>query len=78
MEQQNQDKYKNSGIYKFVCLACDTWYVGQTGRRLSARCNELIRYIRTNNPKLAYAMHVLNNGRDYGPVNTMDFLQSCE
>lgn len=42
-------------LHKLVCLACYTWYVGQTGRCLWARFNEHIRYILTNNLKSAYA-----------------------
>jgi len=56
-----------------ICgLTCNTWqmtYVGQTSRNLNIRYKEHIPYIRTNNPKSAYALHILQNRHEYGPLN---------
>ena len=61
-------------IYKIQCNTCKKAYVGQTGRSLT-RHREHIRYIKTNNPLSAYAMHILNNRHEYGmPEHT---LQPC-
>ena len=54
-------------------------YVGQTGRSLTTRHREHIRYIKTNNPLSAYAMHILNNRHEYGkPEHTLQLLQPCQ
>ena len=51
-------------------------YVGQTGHSLNIRFQEHIRYIRYNNPQLAYALHILQNQHEYGPMNsTMTLLK---
>jgi hypothetical protein len=48
-------------------------YIGQTKRSLKLRYQEHIRYI---NPQSAYALHILNNGHEYGPMhNTMKLLK---
>ena len=39
------------------------------GKCLRAHFNKYIRYIRTKTPQSAYAMHILNNGHEYGPIN---------
>jgi hypothetical protein len=37
---------------------------------------EHIRYIKNNKPQSAYAMHILNNRHEYGPMqNTMNLLK---
>jgi hypothetical protein len=39
------------------------------------RYQEHIRYIENNNPQSAYAMHILNNRHEYGPMhNTLELL----
>ena len=45
------------GIYQLNCNTCNGMYVGQSGRAINVRYKEHIRYIRTNNPKSAYATH---------------------
>jgi len=57
------------GIYQLTCNACNLSYVGQTSRSLSIRYKEHIRYIRSNNPQSAYALYILQNRHEYGPVN---------
>jgi hypothetical protein len=54
-------------------------YVGQSGRAINVRYKEHIRYIRTNNPKSAYATHILDNRHKYGTEeNTLQLLQACQ
>jgi len=37
-----------------------------------------VRYIRTNNPQSAYALHILQNRHEYGPiVDTLQLLKTC-
>ena len=51
-------------------------YVGQTSWNLKIRYKEHIRYIRSNNPQSAYALHILQNRHEYGPMNeTMRLLK---
>jgi hypothetical protein len=52
------DNTNPSGIYE---IKCNMAYVGQSGRPITTRHREHTRYIRTNNPNSAYAMHILNN-----------------
>jgi hypothetical protein len=44
-------------------------YIGQSGRPITTRHRENARYIRTNDPNSAYAMHILNNKQEYGTAN---------
>jgi hypothetical protein len=38
-----------------------------------------IRYIRNNDPKSAYALHILNNNNEYGPIQgTMTLIKGAE
>ena len=49
-----------------------TSYVGQTGRSIEIRLRERIRYIKTNNPVSAYALHILDHRHEYGsPEHTV-------
>ena len=67
-----------SGIYKLKCNTCNKIYVGQSGRDIDTRYKEHIRYIRTNNLQSAYATHILQNRREYGPKNdTLQLLKAC-
>jgi hypothetical protein len=70
--------YSNSGIYSLKCSTCNRFYIGQTGREIETRFKEHHRYIRTNNPKSAYAMHILNNDHQYGPIeDTLQLIIPC-
>ena len=52
--------------------------MGQTGRSINIRHKEHIRYIKTNNPHSAYALHILNNRHEYGPLDeTMQMIKTC-
>ena len=65
---QEEDK---SGIYEL-----NMSYIGQLNRSLKQRYQEHIRYIEHNEPQLAYALHILNNKHEYGPINnTMTLLK---
>ena len=67
---------ESSGIYALTCKTCQQTYVGQTSRNLKIRYKEHIRYIRSNNPQSAYALHILQNRHEYGPLNeTMHLLK---
>jgi len=48
--------------------------VGQTGRDLKTHCKEVSMYIKTNNPKSAYVLHILNNRHKYGAMLTTSLL----
>lgn len=47
-------------LYKLICHTCKLVHGGQTGRNIKTHFNEHCRYIQTNNPKSAYALHILN------------------
>jgi hypothetical protein len=48
------------------------------GSNLKARYLEHCRYIKTNDPKSAYALHVLNNKHEFGHIiSTMTLIKSC-
>jgi trans-aconitate methyltransferase len=52
---------------------------GAVGRCKHIRYKEHVRYIRTNNPKSAYAAHILNNRHEYGTAQeTLQLLQNCQ
>jgi len=59
-------------------LPCSNSYVGQTCRSLGLRHKEHTRYIKTNNPVSAYALHILNNKHEYGNIKeTIELLKPC-
>lgn len=75
----NNDCCTNSGIYSLQCKTCHKHYIGQTGRSLKAGFLEHQRYIKYNDPKSAYALHILKNRHEYGPIdNTMELIKSCK
>jgi hypothetical protein len=59
-----------SGIYALTCNTCQQIYVGQTSRSLKLWFQEHTRYIRKNSPQSAYALHILENQHEYGPIST--------
>ena len=61
--------YVRPGIYSRSCLTCNKEYVGQTSDSLELHYKEHIRYIKYNNPQSAYALHILNNRHEYGPID---------
>jgi hypothetical protein len=50
------------------CNMFNKAYIGQTGRAISVRHKEHLRYIRNNNPVSAYAIHILHNRHKFGPA----------
>jgi len=79
--QQLAEKTQNknpSGIYEVKCKTCNKKYVGQSGRPITTRHKEHIRYIRSNNTTSAYATHILNNRHEYGTAeNTLKLMHPC-
>jgi hypothetical protein len=76
---QQAEQYDSDGIYGIKYNTCNQWYIGQTGRNLNARHKEHIRFIRQNQTISAYAMHILNNNHEYGPITeTMRLLKHCK
>jgi hypothetical protein len=65
--EQSHDHDK-SGKYQLTCNTCKLSYVGQTSRNLRQRHKEHTSYIRKNNPTSAYALHILQNRHEYGPL----------
>jgi hypothetical protein len=57
-------------------LKCDQVYVGQTGRNFKTRYKEHTNDIRLNKDKSKYAVHILQEIHDYGPIDkTMEILK---
>jgi hypothetical protein len=52
-------------------VTCKLTYVGQTSRSLKQRCQEHKIFIKQNDPELAYAVHILYNNHEYGPITVM-------
>jgi len=68
---KNKQYYRwcmNSGIYELTCDTCNRSYVGQTSRTWKQRYQEHLKYIKQNDPQSTYALHVLNNSREFGPI----------
>ena len=77
--QNPTSAYEKSGVYKLTCKTCKKAYVGQTSRNLRARHQEHTRYIKNNDPRSAYALHILNNKHEYGTMEeTMTLLRSID
>ena len=52
--------------------------MGQSGRPITTRHKEHIRYIRSNNTTSVYATHILNNRHEYGTAeNTLKLIHPC-
>ena len=62
--------YNRSGVYALSCNTCNLKYIAQTSQSLKFRYQEHIRYIRNNDPRSAYALHILQNRHEYGPMNS--------
>ena len=69
--KQNTHKpdHEKSGIYQLKCNTCKLNYIGQTSRNLRQRHKEHTSYIKKNNHTSAYALHILQNRHEYGPLN---------
>ena len=74
--QAQTSQHEKSGIYKITCKTCHKSYVGQTNWNLNLRYREHVRYIKSNDPRSAYALHILNCRHEYGNINkTMTLLK---
>jgi hypothetical protein len=66
----------NSEIYEVTCVTSKLSYAGQTSHSLKQRYQEHMRYIQQNSLQSLYALHILNNKYEYGPINnTVSFLK---
>jgi hypothetical protein len=72
-------EHEKSGVYKLTCKTCQHSYIGQTNRNLKSRFHEHTRYIRNNDPRSAYALHILDCRHEYGDINdTMELLKHID
>jgi hypothetical protein len=75
---QKSNNTNTSGIYQLKCNTCKHSYIGQSGRPITTRYKEHLRYIKNNNPTSAYATHILNNRHEFGPTEeTLKLLKPC-
>jgi hypothetical protein len=59
-----------SYFWAMVCeCGPDLAYVGQTSRDLRSRFREHIRYMKNDNARSTYALHILNCRHEYGNIN---------
>jgi hypothetical protein len=53
-------------------------YIGQSGRPITTRHREHLRYMRNKNPTSSYAMYILDNRHEFGPAEeTLKLLKPC-
>jgi hypothetical protein len=71
---KHREHKKKCGIYRLTCNNCKISYVGQTSHGFKKRLKEHSRYIKQNDPKSVYALRILNNNHEYGPIKTNMFL----
>ena len=75
---KQQITYRNIKFVKFTNSLCNPFklpYNEQTNWNLKHRYQEHIRYIKQNDPKSVYALHILNNNHECGRINiTMNLL----
>jgi hypothetical protein len=75
-KQTHTPDHEKSDVYGIKCNTCHKKYVGQTSRNLKSRYQEHIRYIKNNDPRSAYSIHILNNRHEYGNIkDTMTLLK---
>jgi hypothetical protein len=65
------DECANSGIHELRYATYKCSYVGQTSLNLKHTHQEHLRYIKHNDPQLAYSSYILNNVREYGRVDNI-------
>ena len=82
IRQQISDKQtinNPSGVYRLKCNTCNKVYVGQSGRAITKRYKEHIRYIKSNNPVSAYATYILQNIHEFGrEKDTMHLVKNAK
>jgi hypothetical protein len=70
-----QDKCKQSGMYKLTCLDCGKTYIGQTGRDFCTRFNEHKRAFHQNPQQTKFALHLTEHKHSFGHINnTMEII----
>ena len=74
----NQTPEHKNGIHKLTCNTCRMSYIGQICRSLKLRVGENAQYIKHNEPQSAYALHVLKNKHEYGPINDTTLLKHID
>ena len=68
--------HEKSEVYKIICNTCHKAYVEQTSSDLRSRFLEHIRFIKNNDPRSAYALHILSCRHEYGNIkDTMTLLK---
>jgi hypothetical protein len=73
-----QNTHKTYSIYNLRCKTYNQWYVHHTNRDLTITYHKFQKHIRNRNPKLAYAVHILNNKHKYEPLQeTIKLLKEC-
>jgi hypothetical protein len=71
-------KQNKLAVYVSYNAKLVTNHVDQNRSSIEIRHSEHTIYIKTNNPILAYALHILNNRHEYGnPEQTMQLLRAC-
>jgi hypothetical protein len=68
IKKKHPNIYTNSGVYSIKYPTCNRFYIGQTRQDISTRFKEHLRYICTNNPKSAFALHILDNNHQYNSM----------
>ena len=66
-----------SWIYKFTCATHKVSYIGQTSYSRKQRYQDQMRYIKQNDSQSAYAVHSLDNNREYEPIPTTSILKQA-
>jgi hypothetical protein len=63
-----KDKCEYSGIYQLICPTCSMKYTGQTRESFRTHFQEHLLDFRYGNGKSSFALHLLDNGYDIGPI----------
>jgi hypothetical protein len=73
------NKFQIKRIYKLTCWRSNSSYISQIGWQVKIRFVEHQRHIKNNNPKSAYALHVLKKRHECGTIqNTVELLITCK
>jgi hypothetical protein len=67
----NTNTHMRSATYQLQCNTYHFSYIGQTGSCLEKKDIKNMRYITSSNTHSAYALHVLHNKHEYGPMNVI-------
>jgi hypothetical protein len=76
-QNPNPDIYTLSGAYKLTCPDCNKAYVGQTGRKFSARYKENKTAFRNNNHSYSFARHLNDTAHPFGPMKDVMQILQC-